>query len=230
MQETLETYRNTLSQLSLTREQITDGWSWPVFDFIEAVWHAAEWGREGEYGTYCTPEFHFARFIKGHPQLINLEADEAFRIVDSLFRLRLRLGESVEERWSEAFFGYSDADDSAAEFMAIWQKVKVPVGVDRLREAFRRARQRGPIPGLDGSEAYRLFLSAVRELRGLVEPDEVIFMPVHNVSAILGCSAMSISRFRDAAVASGYIRLLRPHDRAQGLSTEFEVTDKLLSA
>ena len=88
-----------------------------------------------------------------------------------------------------------------------WPKVKTGANENRLRDALILAHAK-PVESCKvwaHHKPYALFLSFIFHLQQLAGAGVAVFLPCRTVAGLLGVDAMSVSRFRQMAVAHGFL-------------------------
>jgi hypothetical protein len=153
--------------------------------------------------AYRSPMWEFVRLMAAHPDLKGCGAVDAF---DRVSNLEVNQGER-RLSWPELF---PDSDDPETEFLATWDKVRVPAGQDILIYAAGLARDkpiklRRPI-----SEKYSLFVSIAAHLQFL-RPGQYINLPVVRLADILKVDLRTVSYYTHRAITDGFLARLAKH-------------------
>jgi hypothetical protein len=131
----------------------------------------------------------------------------------------------VEAVW-EHFFELS-ADEATTAFVSHWDNIRCLPDEGPLARALELAYERPidfrpehiSIP----SGKYKRFLSFAGWLQ-VTTGHRAIYLPTHKVARIFGVKPMTVSRWRQAGVRDGLLRVVREHEfRSKGasLATEF---------
>jgi len=156
--------------------------------------------------------WEFVRFCAAHPQLRGLAAMDAFQQISSV---NLKDGRPLS--WADAF----DSDDPAAEFLATWDKVRVPAGDDILTLAVALAKERPLHPKNCISQRYGLYISVAGRLQEL-RPGDYINLPVERLGKALSVDGRTISYYARLATMGGYISLIARHHKPSGTAAKYE--------
>lgn len=216
-------------------------------ELIEAVELAAEKNRltledrAGEHPNkrgYLGPAWTFACELKGHSRLTDLDADAAIEtlmpIMEELAREKADQGSPKgAAAWVELLGDidtFEKEDDPLEHFWSNWDQI-TPTPSNPVAEALRWADE-NPIhrPGLpEAFPDYKRFLSLCVWLARVMRSPR-IYIPVHKWGHVLGCTAVSIGRYRTRAVAEGYIHLVKKGSRGSAVrpgearrADEFEI-------
>ncbi len=172
--------------------------------------------------SYCSGEkFHtvlwtFTRVIMSYlPK--DVEPEEAFELVDQAIQ---ELG-GWRGDWI-SLDGIYSTSCARAEFLYVWDRVEYRLGEGPLDVALRRAERMPLLPEgcEDSEEPYARFISTAGWLQDFVG-DKNIMLPCELLGALLGVSAMHISRLRAMAVKDGYLREVEKHSALRHRATEF---------
>lgn len=164
----------------------------------------------GDQG-WQSPAWDFGRFAKAHPLLINLDENAALKIV------RDTLGPKFWERTFKL-----DPADAEMAFDDIWIKCRAVPGYDPLTTAVMDAKKYEH----DSSQpaGYSTFIRVANALRYQLN-GKPFMLPCRKLAPMMGCSAITISRYRQKAIREGRIRIVKEHrySSQQGSeATEFE--------
>jgi len=144
--------------------------------------------------------FTFVRAAKAHSELGELEAFDAATAIEE--HLAVWTGSCGDAAWRTTF---AQSDDPKAEFIDTWTKIKWPHA--QLARALQEA-QRLPLkPTRAYSPGYARFISVVGHLQQIV--DGPILVPCRKFAELLGCEAMSVSRYRRFAEIEGLLKIER---------------------
>ena len=187
--------------------------------------HVNTQGEEYEHGTaWHTPLWTFVRLCKGYfDRCGDGDADEAFDAVDAVVQ-------QLPGGWVGSF-DVLDDEDAYAEFTACWHKVRYRPGFGPLPTAIKMAKEQPLIPArcekrkLDG---YMMFVSAAGWLQ-VCMGNKSIMLPCRKVAehltgAGVKCTQMTVKRWRDWALADGYLVVTGEHKYHPGgrnISTRF---------
>jgi hypothetical protein len=200
-----------------------------LFEYLDEAWEANDEAvlHFHEGGSYRSLLFEFVRSAKAHPELCDLDAMEALAMV----------GQWVAERggWNNLPFlgiGQEDLsdDDFEAEFITVWDEVNYPAGEGPLEVALREAKQR-PVTingARNGLKGYVAFLSFALHLQ-LLRNGDAIFLSCRRIGELLGCSGMTISKYRKWAVDDGFLEEVKKHENRVS-ATEFRFVLKRFAA
>jgi hypothetical protein len=198
-----------------------------------------EWlENEDRENQWKTPMFDFCRAAKAHPDLHALPADVALRVVADALAVALEArGDYAEdpddkdEIFRIAFNCRSEDFEPVIEFVSIWPRIKYPVGHGPLDLAVERGDRSPLTPLRQHSKNYRRFVSTAGWLQKIRGTD-VIYLPVHHLAPMFGCTAQSISRYRDIAEEEGLLAFVKKHTYFGdgGLATEFKFMVQLFDA
>ena len=154
----------------------------------------------------------FVRFCAAHPRLRGIPAVDAFQQISNA---QLKDGRNLS--WADSF----DSDDPAAEFLATWDKVRVPAGDNILTLAVALAKERPLHPKNCISQGYRLYVSVAGRLQELL-PGECINLPVERVGKALGAQVRTISYYAQLAKKAGYITLIAKHHQPSRRAAKYK--------
>jgi hypothetical protein len=171
--------------------------------------------------------FHFVRCLKGHPQVADRSADDAFGYVSAAAEMK-----NGSDPW-EALFGMNDSE-VALEFLTVWNKIRFRPGWTPFENAASLAEAHPLYPEkCEGGklELYRRFISIAGWLQ-FTMGDRNIFLPIDKTSHILMCDRSWISKLRQLAVADGFLIKVKGHvyvPGGKGKATEFRFELSLFS-
>jgi hypothetical protein len=164
-----------------------------------------------------SPLFTFARFLKAHPKITELEDHESVRAIERIMR--------DWEGWSpgsdpwEVFFPEAGGSDAARlDFMASWNAVRHIPFCDPLSNALRLADEM-PLPQQPRGRLYQRFLSLAFWLQVLF-PEKPILLPTRKVGKVLACDQRTVSRLRGFAVHDGDLKISKSHSYHSGGTRE----------
>jgi hypothetical protein len=163
----------------------------------------AEWQSEG---------FYFVRLVKAHPDMVRKDADQAVALVDkTMAKLVKQL--PAKERFDpwEHYLGVGK-EDVYAEFYDQWDKIRHLPGFSPLANALEMAKRRPLSVLAEHKRAFAANYEVFISLAGWLQVDmgdTPILLPVEQVAELLGVTPKSVSRYRQWAVADGYLRELR---------------------
>jgi hypothetical protein len=172
-------------------------------DLIEAVKRAVQAERaaieeRNSGGKRSAPMFFFVQALRGHPELIELEAIEALNIVARILQMLSPPSGCGLDAWAEAL----NYEDAPAAFIEEWPIIQFPVGLfDRaVRLATRRA-----LPIKSGfSPKYDAFLALCSALQQQAV-DKPIIVSTTRFGKALGVSARTVSTYISLAVSAGLL-------------------------
>ena len=180
---------------------------------------------------YRSPAFEFARRLKAHPVIGDLDALDAAEYAD---RALCELSDLEEQEflWEEAL-GHSDSHgnqiDPHSDFIAVWDKC-LPYGSGVLSAAVEKALAQdlgddhfGPRLSGIKFKRFRTFLAVAEELQRL-RGDESIFLPGPTLAPLLGTSPQQIGRWHD--MGRRYKFLTETKKASRGKATEFRFERK----
>ena len=141
----------------------------PLPDYVQWAQKRARelYSSKPEVAHFRTPMWDFVRFCAAHPRLRGIPAVDAFQQISNA---QLKDGRNLS--WADSF----DSDDPAAEFLATWDKVRVPAGDDILTLAVALAKERPLHPKNCISQGYGLYVSIAGRLQEL-RPGVSIILP-----------------------------------------------------
>jgi hypothetical protein len=146
---------------------------------------------------WCSPTWQFARIAKGHPELWHLSASEAVEKIEAL------LGAAVWGRFVES-------DDPRVEFLATWDKIRLPGSSDILESALDMANFRPLKPWIKHSAFYCRFVSLAGHLQRYL-PGQPIALPVERIAQVLGVKYQTVCNYRNLAVQDGLLAKVDKH-------------------
>lgn len=196
----------------------------PVGQFL--VWaYRNRYDFEGETEEWQSPLFPFVRVVKGHPELIGLRSKTALEIVERT--MRGWMGKAKGDPWDGYF--ELEKEDAQVEFMACWEKVRFVPGWEPLNQAIERAKKMQLVPRNERTDGYQNFVSIAGWLQ-VTMGDRNIMLPCEKLGEHLGCTPMTISRYRQWAVQDGLLSLVKGHRfkaGGGGEATEFRFNTDL---
>jgi hypothetical protein len=219
-----QTENNNGSSLTVSRQLL----SLPLDQYVDVVLQFCAELRESEpEEIWRSPLFHFARFCKAHPSIIDLLDDEAMREVEKAMCDNQRLPRGCDP-W-EYFFPENQhgekvsGEDARLDFMSSWVSVRHIPFRDALQEALRLAQTRPLQPARKRIKLYERFISLAGWLQWLRD-ERGIYLPTRTIAELLSCDQRTVSRLRRLAIQDGLLRVVKKHTfRSAGKSeaTEF---------
>jgi hypothetical protein len=169
----------------------------PLDEYILRSWKLnAELRRaDVKEGVFRSPMWHFVRLCAAHPQLRGRPAMDAFQRVGKV----KPKGLNAVFMWAEMF---PDSDDPEIEFIATWDRVRVPAGDDILAMAVALAKERPLQPRNCISPGYGLYVSIAGRLQEL-RPGNYINLPVERLAKALGVKETTVSYYAQCAKKMG---------------------------
>ena len=174
---------------------------------------------------YRSVAFPFARALRYHPRLVDLDADAAEDLIEPV----LELLAADDGPW--VLVGYEDIcgnpQDAEQDFLLVWDRL-LPAA---LGVALRRSQEPrwddptclGPELSAPRRTMFRAFVALAFELaRVSVERggDDAVPLPVHTLADLLGTTAKPAG-WRDVAVRRGIIFKVANADRRAGRAAEY---------
>lgn len=120
--------------------------------------------------------------------------------------------------WAEMF---PESDDPEMEFVATWDRVRVPAGDDILAMAIARAKERPLQPRNCISQGYGLYVSIAGRLQEL-RPGDYINLPVERLAKALERKETTVSYYAQCAKKDGYISLIAKHHQPSRTAAKYE--------
>jgi len=176
----------------------------PIFMRLAAEKTEAEYDPTPDAWESTT--WKFTRFLKGHPRLTCLDADEVFNLIP----------------WEE--FSFDEEEQMA--FLTEWPRVHFIPGLSPLNWAIRMAKEKPLEPQRcrEGNfSLYRNFVSLSGWLQILVGRGNLILLPVHKLPVVLGCSAKTVSNLRKVAEGDGFLEVVEKHTAKRATRFRFDV-------
>jgi hypothetical protein len=188
------------------------GWgdrSKPVVPASEFVVTAAKTfgGKSRPTEGFKTPLWDFVQSIRAHPEFRWSDENDILERVEKY----LQVGTARVDVWEHLF--NASAEDARTEFLAIWNRIKFPTGIDRLALAVERAQPRKPIRDIPVrlTDGYYWMLAVGYELQmQMRHPDDYIFLIEEKLAALRGVTAMTVSNWRRFAVEDGLLTEVAP--------------------
>lgn len=119
--------------------------------------------------------------------------------------------------WAEEFPQFGGRE----EFLVTLQQVRIPAGKTLLDVAKENAKQ-GPLePLVRHSPTYCRFISIAGHLQRARAPGQTIQLGVEKFGRILGVDPKMVSQYRKWAVEDGILELVKKHNTAAALASEF---------
>jgi hypothetical protein len=162
---------------------------------------------------YRSPMWEFIRCAKAHPDLAALDGFDALSAVGECLATWDR-GRDGRDIWRALF---PESDDPRAEFCATWPNVKWAKA--SLELAMESATRLPLKPMKSYSPQYNRFVSVIGYLQQGI--DGSILIPCRKFAELLGCTPMTISRYRNLAIESGLLKMTAKAPRAQRKADEF---------
>jgi len=167
-------------------------------------------------GPYRTPLWSFTRVVRSHFGM-GVDADRVF------WQL---VAPEIERRggW-ELLETELEFEEIYFEFVCNWDAVRFRIGETALENAIAKADSYPLRPSRSSKhpgylQRYARFISIAGWLQATMG-DRPILLPVEKLAAVVGGSPMAITRYRQTAVADGYLRIVGQHVYSKGLATEF---------
>lgn len=173
--------------------------------------------------------WHFVRLLKCHPELRDLKTLDALRKARAAIVRASKRRPSYRDSPGAAFnevigeFLAENTDEFDAHFMRNWKAIRHLPGESPLETAVRLANRfpLGTLSATDGSLAqYRKLVSLAGWLQYVVG-DRNIFLPVHKLGPLLGCSARSVSSYIAMAKEEEILERVKAHALATRKAHEF---------
>lgn len=196
--ELVETWSKVLFDGRSLKVPVEDLAEWSLPHYLwAAVIHAASLDSERE--EWQTPAWDFGRFAKAHPKLILLNENEALQ------EIKKSIGSQF---WTEHFG--MDVADAEMAFDDIWVECRAIPGYDPLRLAIHEAKRKSGQEDENAPAGYMLFVDMARSLQRLVA-ERAFLLPCHKLAPLLGCTPMTISRYRNKALRDGFLEVVKEH-------------------
>jgi hypothetical protein len=160
---------------------------------------------------FRTPMFTFVRRVKAHSAWEGLAGLE---VADVVQRILNSWAPTSEDPWRTFF---PESDDAKSEFVDTWTKIKWPRA--EVEHALLLARKLPLRPHRCYSPGYGLFVSLAGNLQRNVNGP--ILLPCGKIAAILGCEAMTVSRYRRLAAQDGLLHLVARGVKLQRMADKF---------
>lgn len=193
----------------------------PLAEYVSLVyeWHKQQPGPAP--GHWQSPLFGFARFVKSHPEMIELTDYEAAEKIEDLMSRWSGRPSSVDP-WKFFFPQAADGEAARMDFMASFSAVRHVPFRDLLANALRLADEKPLRPPHWRAKLYVRFVSLAGWLQVLL-PGQPILLPTRKLDTLLRCDQRTVSRLRGFAVQDGLLRVVkascfRPNQRR---ATEF---------
>lgn len=175
----------------------------------------------------------FVRLAKSHPDLDGMDAVKALGAIRKALREDVRLVEREAGGYLEPDEALNRVtktnppDDGAfdwfdAMFLRAWNAVRHRPGENLLSTALNRAvADSNTDPAAGDCHGYGVLLGMVRHLQELVGPDNLIYLPVHKLAPLLGCSPRSVSSYIAQAIRDGRLQRIHRHPFPARKADEF---------
>ena len=186
---------------------------WPISDYLKAAAFQAQQlhlARDANDQNWQTPAWDFGRFAKAHPDLFELDENDALRLV------KKTLGGKF---WQAVL--HMDVADAEMAFDDIWVSCRAVPGYDPVTVAIMEARK--ATNENDGPAGYKTFVQVARSLSHQLNGSPFM-LPVHKLAPLLNCLPMTISRYRQKAIRDGHLQIVKEHtyrSTTKGEATEF---------
>ena len=207
---------------------------------IEQNNKAVEERYEPDGSGWLTPVWEFTRMLKGHPDLQDVCAQDALAAVEEVFDYWAKTANksypeqpnppwTVEAVWEHEFhtaaYECIYVEDFRMELLSNWDQVRYIPGWTPLENALSKADEFPLGVGKDElTSGYERFVSLAGWLQ-VTMGDRAILLPCHKLAEVLGVQPMTISRYRRAAIAQGFLRQVKPHKvRARATEFRFDVS------
>jgi hypothetical protein len=150
-----------------------------------------------------TPMFPFARMLRGHPELVSLQSEDAAQMVEG--HLRAFDGVPLECCvWEWAFPWAGTEDEIIMDFQHSWVNIRHVPGADVLADALRLAEQSPIETEHKRTPLYCRFVAMACQLQKLCG-EQAIMLPVEKVATLLCCGVKTVSHLRLFAERDGYL-------------------------
>lgn len=208
-------WQNTLFDGRSLRIPVDELKKWTLATYLIAAMFQAQQlhtQRDENEQAWQTPAWDFGRFAKAHPDLFDLNENEALHSVKSI------LG---GEFWVKHL--HMDVADGEMAFDNIWVSCRAVPGYDPVTVAIMEARKAAGSDD-DGPMGYQNFLMVARSLQRQLNGSPFM-LPCHKLAPLLNCKPMTISRYRQKAIRDGHLKIVKEHSfrsAAKGEATEFE--------
>jgi hypothetical protein len=173
--------------------------------------------------------WHFVRLLKCHPELRDLKTLEALtKARAAIVRASRRLPiyrTSPGAAFNEVIGGFlvESTDEFDAHFIRNWKAIRYLPGESPLDTASRLA-SRYPLATReangDALPQYRKLVSLAGWLQYVVG-EKNIFLPVHTLGPLIGCSARSVSSYIHEAEDEGILERVKSHSLKSKKAHEF---------
>ena len=147
---------------------------------------------------------------------LRVAEQSALYALQQIDRIRLRDGDRGFP-WEELF---PDSDDPQMEFVATWDKVRIPAGEDILALAVALAKQKPLKPRISISPGYSRYVSIAARLQEL-RPNNYIQLPVERLAKAIGVDARTISHYGQFARKDGLVTLIAKHHKQSGQAAKY---------
>jgi hypothetical protein len=176
----------------------------------------------GHGKPFRSPLWEFVRRAKRHPELRSVSAMEAANRVEKVIQA---WGVETDQpvTWEVCFL---ESDDPRAEFIHTWPLVKW--AAEALQMALDDATILPMKPMESFSSGYCRFVSLAFHLQ--LHVNGPILLPCAKVGEILGCSAMTVSRYRNLALQAGILERTCRGIKAQRKADEFQFKVELFDS
>jgi hypothetical protein len=190
--------------------------NWPLYNYLWAAILQAEYldkDRGSIEENWQTPAWDFGRFAKAHPELINLDENQALKRIKSTISSKV---------WSDHL--QMSSVDAEMAFDHVWVDCRAIPGYDPLRIAILEARRNSKADDPNAPAGYTMFVDIARSLQRLVGGGAHFLLPCHKLAPLLNCQPMTVSRYRRKAIRDGYLKVVKDHSYRsanKGEATEF---------
>jgi len=206
-------WQNTLFEGRSLRVHVDELKKWRLADYLVACIYQAQdldLQRGNTELNWQTSAWDFGRFAKAHPDLFNLDENNALRVVK----------ETIGNKFWESHL-HMDIADAEMAFDNIWVSCRAVPGYDPVTVAIMEARH--AVNDNEGPAGYETFLNVARSLQRQLK-GAPFMLPCHKLAPLLNCKPMTISRYRQKAIRDGHLKILKEHSfrsAMKGEATEF---------
>jgi hypothetical protein len=214
--EQVTVWRKLLFNERSLRVPVAELSKWPLSTYLWcAVFQAAylDEQRDDQEQNWQTPAWDFGRFAKAHPALLEMDENEALRVIKKTIGGKF---------WEEHL--HMDPADAEMAFDNIWVECRAVPGYDPLTIAIMEARKAidEDVPPT-GPVGYSVFLGVAQSLQRQLN-NAPFMLPCHKLAPMLDCLPMTISRYRRKAIRDGHLKIVKEHSyrsATKGEATEF---------
>ncbi len=172
---------------------------------------------------FRTPLWSFTRLLSGHAHLSSMSAQ------DALYETETQLHRVLHGSWKSLFRDVLSDDDARMEFIDVWDRILYRPGYSPLDKATEMADRIEVIVKNCPTLGYKRFVAIAAALQQ-IRYGQTILLPCHKLAEKMGCTPMTISRYRQVAIKNGVLQVAKSHrySKTSPEATQFRVNLEIL--